>query len=173
MSSVCSIFSPEGMAWIGSKADGAERLTALLCRIRQDSPGKYWRPDLYHDLFASHVYKPLPTRPEVFSLLKDYFKTVNCMLPLYHEQSFMQLVELQYTQQTCDDDARWASINVMVALAYAYRTPNSTKPEKYRERAWLYFKNAMSVSTELVLRRTDLLSVQALLGMVWPAVLPQ
>lgn len=78
----------------------------------------------------------------------------------------MRMVEWQYTQQTCDDAARWASINIILSLAYEYRFSNSMKPEKDRERAWLYFKNAISVFTELTLRRTDLLSVQALLGMV-------
>lgn len=77
----------------------------------------------------------------------------------------MQLVEWQYTQQTCDDAARWASINIILALAYEYRFSNSQKSEKDREKAWFYYKNALSVFPELVLRRTDLLSVQALLGM--------
>jgi hypothetical protein len=77
----------------------------------------------------------------------------------------MQLVEWQYTQQTCDDAARWASINIILALAHEYRFSNSQKSEKDREKAWLYYKNALSVFSELVMRRTDLLSVQALLGM--------
>jgi hypothetical protein len=87
------------------------------------------------------------------------------MFPLYHEETFMQLVEWQYTQQTCDDAARWASINIILALAHEYRFSNSQKSEKDREKAWLYYKNALSVFPELVMRRTDLLSVQALLGM--------
>ena len=77
----------------------------------------------------------------------------------------MKVVEWQYTQQTCDDAARWASINIIISLAYEYRYSNTQKSEKDRERAWLYYKNAMSVFAELTLRRTDLLSVQALLGM--------
>jgi hypothetical protein len=78
----------------------------------------------------------------------------------------MKMVEWQYTQQTCDDAARWASINMVICLAYEFRYSNSLKPEKDRERARMYFKNAMSVFTELALRRTDLLSVQALMSMV-------
>lgn len=78
----------------------------------------------------------------------------------------MKMVEWQYTQQTCEDAARWASINMVICLAYEFRFSNSLKPEKDREKARLYFKNAMSVFTELALRRTDLLSVQALLSMV-------
>lgn len=131
-----------------------------------DNPWTHWRPDVFHDLFACQVYKPLPPRSEVFSLIKDYFNTANRLFPIYHEDTFMKMVEWQYTQQTCEDAARWASINMVICLAYEFRFSNSLKPEKDREKARLYFKNAMSVFTELALRRTDLLSVQALLSMV-------
>jgi hypothetical protein len=98
--------------------------------------------------------------------MNDFFQTANRLFPIYLESKFMKMVEWQYTQQTCDDAARWASINMVICLAYEYRISNSSKPEKDRERARGYFKNAMSVFTELALKRTDLLSVQALLSMV-------
>lgn len=60
---------------------------------------------------------------------------------------------------------------MVICLAYEFRFSNSLKPEKDREKARLYFKNAMSVFTELALRRTDLLSVQALLSMVGSSLL--
>ncbi|KAL5338408.1 fungal-specific transcription factor domain-containing protein [Aspergillus crustosus] len=160
-----SILTREGVEWIKSKSGEANSLNTLLSNSKFDSPWAYWRPDVFYDIFSSKVYKPLPPRAEVFSLLQDYFRTVNLIFPLYHEKSFMQLVEWQYTQQTCDDAARWASINIILALAYEYRFSNSQKSEKDREKAWLYYKNALSVYPELVLRRIDLLSVQALLGM--------
>lgn len=165
-SSSLSILSREGVEWIKSKAGDASFLNVIFSDSFRDRPWDHWRPDVFHDLFASKVFKPLPPRAEVFSLLRDYFRTVNRLFPLYHEATFMRLVEWQYTQQTCDDAARWASINIILSLAYEYRFSNSLKPEKDRERAWLYFNNALSVFTELTFRRTDLLSVQALLGMV-------
>lgn len=160
-----SILSREGIEWIKHKTGEVDFLRLLVSDTKHDSPWDYWRPDVFHDVFASKVFKPLPPRAEVFSLLGDYFRTINRLFPLYHEASFMEMVEWQYTQQTCDDAARWASINIILALAYEYRYSNSLKPEKDKERAWLYYKNAMSVFTELTLRRTDMLSVQALLGM--------
>lgn len=78
----------------------------------------------------------------------------------------MEMVEWQYTQQTCDDAARWASINMVICLAYEYRSSDIHKTEKDKAKAELYFKNAMSVFTELALKRTDLLSVQTLISMV-------
>ncbi|KAL3466450.1 fungal-specific transcription factor domain-containing protein [Aspergillus heterothallicus] len=160
-----SILTREGVEWVKSRSGEANSLNTLLTGTKFDGPWAYWRPDVFYDVFSSRVFKPLPPRGEVFSLLKDYFRTVNLMFPLYHEETFMQLVEWQYTQQTCDDAARWASINIILALAYEYRFSNSQKSEKDREKAWLYYKNALSVFSELVMRRTDLLSVQALLGM--------
>jgi hypothetical protein len=100
--------------------------------------------------------------------MKDFFRTANRLFPIFLESSFMKMVEWQYTQQTCDDAARWASINMVICLAYEYRSSNSHKSEKDKERAELYFKNAMSVFTELALKRTDLLSIQALISMVCP-----
>lgn len=162
-----SILSREALEWIKHKTGEDKILNVVFSDSNRDNAWDAWRPEVFHDLFASQVFKPLPPRAEVFTLLRDYFRTVNRLFPLYHEQSFMQLVEWQYTQQTCDDAARWASINIILSLAYEYRFSNCQKSEKDRERAWLYYKNAMSVFAELSLRRTDLLSVQALLGMAF------
>ncbi|OOQ86706.1 putative C6 transcription factor [Penicillium brasilianum] len=162
-----SMLSRGGIEWIKSKTGDVSFLKILNTDSIHDNPWTQWRPDVFHDLFASRVYKPLPPRSEVFSLIKDYFNTANRLFPIYHEETFMKMVEWQYTQQTCDDSARWASINMVLCLAYEFRFSNSLKPEKDREKARLYFKNAMSVFTELALRRTDLLSVQALLSMAF------
>lgn len=165
-SSSLSILSREGVEWIKKRTGDTSFLNVIYSDSLRDDSMDCWRPDVFHDLFASQVYKPLPPRAEVFALLQDYFCTVNRLFPLYHKPTFMRLIEWQYTQQTCDDAARWASLNIIIALAYEFRFSNSQKPEKDREKALLYFKNAMSVFTELTFRRTDLLSVQALLGMV-------
>lgn len=161
-----SILSRSGIEWIKKKTGDTSFMSIVSTDSTHDDPWNEWRPDVFHDLFASRVYKPLPPRSEVFSLIKDFFRSANRLFPIYHEASFMKMVEWQYTQQTCDDAARWASINIVICLAYEYRFSNSLKPEKDREKARLYFKNAMSVFTELALRRTDLLSVQALISMV-------
>ncbi|KAJ5649474.1 uncharacterized protein N7484_003197 [Penicillium longicatenatum] len=160
-----SILSRGGIEWIKNKTGDTSFMSIISTDSIHGDPWNEWRPDVFHDLFASRVYKPLPPRSEVFSLIKDFFRTANRLFPIFHEASFMKMVEWQYTQQTCDDAARWASINMVICLAYEYRFSNSLKPEKDREKARLYFKNAMSVFTELALRRTDLLSVQALISM--------
>lgn len=161
-----SILSRTGIEWIKSKAGDVSFLRMISPESRHENPWNQWRPDVFQDLFASKVFKPLPSRSEVFSLIKDFFRTANRLFPIYLESSFMKMVEWQYTQQTCDDAARWANINMVICLAYEYRSSSSSKSEKDKEKSELYFKNAMSVFTELALKRTDLLSIQALLSMV-------
>ncbi|KAJ5327448.1 uncharacterized protein N7506_010550 [Penicillium brevicompactum] len=162
-----SILSRTGIEWIKSKTGDVSFLRIVSPDSIHDNPWNQWRPDVFHDLFASQVFKPLPSRSEVFSLMKDFFRTANRLFPIYLESSFMKMVEWQYTQQTCDDAARWASINMVISLAYEYRYSSRHKSEKDKERAELYFKNAMSVFTELALKRTDLLSIQALISMAF------
>lgn len=124
-----------------------------------------WRPDVFHDVFSCHVYRTLPPRPEVFAMLRNYFKYINRVYPLFHEETYMRMVEKQYTEQTCKDVTRWASINILVALGMRYRA-NTPKSEKNIERSWYYFKNAISVLTEITLRCGELLVPQTLLAMV-------
>lgn len=78
----------------------------------------------------------------------------------------MRMVEWQYTQQDCRDVGIWASINALLALSYRYRHIHDDRPDKDSEKAWIYWKNAAAVTTELFLRRNDLLGVQTLLAMV-------
>lgn len=77
----------------------------------------------------------------------------------------MHLVEKQYSKDPYEGSGWWASINVALAIAYRIRVMSNVVPQEDDQKAWLYLKNAMGVITELTMRNTDLLSVQALLGM--------
>ncbi|OKL56635.1 hypothetical protein UA08_08190 [Talaromyces atroroseus] len=90
---------------------------------------------------------------------------VNRVFPIINEESFMRMVEWQYTQQTCTDVARWASINALLALSFRYRDKRGSRSDKDTDRAWLYWKNAAAVYTELSLRPHGILGIQALLAM--------
>jgi hypothetical protein len=88
------------------------------------------------------------------------------MFPLFHEPTFMHLVEKQYSRDPYEGSGWWASINVVLAISHRLRVMSNLVPQEEDKKAWLYLKNAMGVLTELTMRNTDLLSVQALLGMV-------
>lgn len=126
----------------------------------------HWKPEVFVDVFNRCVYRPLPPKAETLSLLRDFFENFNCMFPLFHEPTFMHLVDKQYSQFPYDSSGWWASLNVTLAIAHRLRVMSNLVPKDEDDRAWGYLKNALAVFPELTLRNTDLLSVQALLGMV-------
>ncbi|KAK5703812.1 hypothetical protein LTR97_002825 [Elasticomyces elasticus] len=117
------------------------------------------------DLFERKIFKPLPSREIAMGLLKDYFEHFNQMFPLFHEPTFMHLVDKHYSLEPYEGSGWWASLNVALAIAHRLRVMSNVVGQEEDEQAWGYLKNAMAVMTELTMRNTDLLSVQALLGM--------
>ena len=125
----------------------------------------YWKPDIFGDIFFRRVFKPLPPKEEALSLFRDFFENFNCIFPLFHEPTFMHLVEKQYSLEPYEGSGWWASINVALAIAHRLRVMSNLVPAEEDQKGWMYLKNALAVLTELTMRNTDLLSVQALLGM--------
>ena len=133
---------------------------------QEDNKWIQWRPDVFGDIFQRRVYRPLPPKAEALSLLQDYFTHFNCMFPLFHEATFMVLVEKHYSRDPYEGSGWWASLNVALALAHRLRVMSNLVPAEEDLKAWGYLKNALAVLAELTIRNTDLLSIQALLGMV-------
>lgn len=77
----------------------------------------------------------------------------------------MWLVDRQYNSEPSGGSGWWASLNVALAIAYRMRVMKSQEPD-CETKSWAYFKNALAALPQLMLRNTDLLSVQALAGMV-------
>lgn len=163
-----SIFSQKGIEWVNEKTGDTSFQETIQDAVNEDDKEKkwsFWKPEIFGDLFMRRVFKPLPPREEAISLFKDFFENLNCMFPLFHEPTFMHLVERQYSDDPYDDNSSWwACMNIALALALRIRVMSNVVPQDDEQRAWLYFKNALAVLTELLMRNTDLLSVQALLG---------
>ncbi|KAK2802615.1 hypothetical protein FQN51_004408 [Onygenales sp. PD_10] len=164
-SSGFSIFSPKGIQWVNEKTGDSSFQDMISSAYVDDNKWIYWKPEIFSDIFARRVFKPLPPKEEAMSLFKDYFENFNCLFPLFHEPTFMHLVERQYSRDPYEGSGWWASINVTLAIAHRLRVMSNLVPQEEDKKAWLYLKNAMGVLTELTMRNTDLLSVQALLGM--------
>jgi hypothetical protein len=164
-SSGFSIFSPKGIQWVSEKTGDNSFQEMISHATVDDNKWMYWKPEIFSDIFVRRVYKPLPPRDEAMSLLRDFFENFNCMFPLFHEPTFMHLVDMQYSLTPYEGSGWWASINVALAIAHRLRVMSNLVPQEEDQKAWLYLKNAMGVLTELTMRNTDLLSVQALLGM--------
>ncbi|KXG45454.1 Transcription factor [Penicillium griseofulvum] len=164
-SSGFSIFSPKGIQWVNEKTGDTSFQDMISSAYVDDNKWMYWKPEIFSDIFARRVFKPLPPKEEALSLFKDFFENFNCMFPLFHEATFMHLVERQYSRDPYEGSGWWASINVALAISHRLRVMSNLVPHEEDKKAWLYLKNAMGVLTELTMRNTDLLSVQALLGM--------
>ncbi|KAI2621721.1 N-terminal binuclear Zn cluster-containing protein [Hypoxylon sp. NC1633] len=164
-SSGFSIFSPKGIQWVNEKT-GDTSFQQMISEVSiDDHKWNHWKPEIFGDLFHRPVYRSLPPKPEALSLLKDYFDNFNCMFPLFHQPTFMHLVERQYSNDPYQGSGWWASLNVALAIAHRLRVMSNLVPYEEDEKSWAYMKNAMGVFSELTMRNTDLLSVQALLGM--------
>ncbi|KAL4944783.1 hypothetical protein BDV06DRAFT_186464 [Aspergillus oleicola] len=164
-SSGFSIFSPKGIQWVNEKTGDTSFQDMISSAYIDDNKWMYWKPEIFSDIFARRVFKPLPSKEEAMSLFRDFFDNFNCMFPLFHEPTFMHLVEKQYSRDPYEGSGWWASINVVLAISHRLRVMSNLVPHEEDKKAWLYLKNAMGVLTELTMRNTDLLSVQALLGM--------
>ncbi|KAJ5920860.1 hypothetical protein N7466_009186 [Penicillium verhagenii] len=164
-SSGFSIFSPKGIQWVNEKTGDTSFQEMISSAYVDDNKWMYWKPEIFSDIFARRVFKPLPPKEEALSLFKDFFENFNCMFPLFHEATFMHLVDRQYSRDPYEGSGWWASINVVLAISHRLRVMSNLVPHEEDKKAWLYLKNAMGVLTELTMRNADLLSVQALLGM--------
>jgi len=164
-SSGFSIFSPKGIQWVNQKTGDASFQQMIASATEEKQGWDHWKPEVFNDLFGRRVFKPLPSRQECFALLKDYFEHFNQMFPLFHEPTFMHLVDKHYSVEPYEGSGWWASLNVALAIAHRLRVMSNVVGQEEDEHAWGYLKNAMAVMTELTMRNTDLLSVQALLGM--------
>ncbi|KXT15138.1 hypothetical protein AC579_7922 [Pseudocercospora musae] len=165
-SSGFSIFSPKGIQWVNEKTGDSSFQQMIASATSDDKHGwDHWKPEVFNDLFQRRIFKPLPGRQECYALLKDYFENFNIMFPLFHEPTFMHLVDKHYSLEPYDGSGWWASLNVALAIAHRLRVMSNVVSHEEDDVAWAYLKNAMAVMSELTMRNTDLLSVQALLGM--------
>ncbi|KAF2198279.1 hypothetical protein GQ43DRAFT_443490 [Delitschia confertaspora ATCC 74209] len=163
-SSGFSIFSPKGIEWVNEKTGDNSFQQMISTAAVDDNKWIQWKPDVFQDIFKRRIYKPLPPKNEALSLLKDYFENFNCMFPLFHEPTFMHLVDKHYSKDPYEGSGWWASLNIALAIAHRLRVMSNLVPQEEDEKAYQYLKNAMAVQVELTMRNTDLLSVQALLG---------
>ncbi|KAJ4268349.1 hypothetical protein NW762_002412 [Fusarium torreyae] len=164
-SSGFSIFSPKGVSWVNSKTGDNSFQRTISDISVDDHKWTNWKPEVFGDLFQRPIFRPLPSKPEALSLLQDFFENFNCIFPLFHQPTFMHLVELQYSSDPYQGSGWWASLNVALGIAHRLRVMSNLVPQEEDNKAWGFLKNAMGVFPELTMRNTDLLSVQALLGM--------
>ena len=158
-----SIFSPKGVEWVNEKTGDLSFQEILDDVAERNEKWAYWKP--LDNLFTRRIFQPLPSLEETYSLLRDFFENFNAIFPLFHEATFMRLVDLQYSGRPCASSGWWASLNCALAIAHRLRVQSGLVDRRDDQKGWNYLKNAMAVLIDLCIRNTDLLSVQALLAM--------
>ena len=92
-SSGFSIFSPKGIQWVNEKTGDSSFRDMISQAATDDRAWATWKPEVFDDIFSRKIYKPLPPKAEALALLKDFFENFNCVFPLFHEPTFMHLVD--------------------------------------------------------------------------------
>ncbi|EXJ87194.1 hypothetical protein A1O3_04153 [Capronia epimyces CBS 606.96] len=159
-----SIFSPKGVQWVIERTGNKTFKDAIVAAAQDEHTMNHWTSDTFNCVFTRRIFRQLPPREETISLVERYFKDFNSVCPLFSQPAFMALVERQYTATPCDSVGWWASLNIVLAIIVMLQALNNAPPAMM-ERSRDYFRNALAVLTELTIRSTDLLGVQALLAM--------
>ncbi|RPA99789.1 hypothetical protein L873DRAFT_1806323 [Choiromyces venosus 120613-1] len=170
-SSGFSIFSPKGVQWVNEKT-GDRSFQHMIMEAAASSESKWgmWKPDIFGPLFDPRGKNPLPSRELATVLVQDFFQNFNSMFPLFHRPTFEHLFEKQYSDDPPNHSGWYCAFNMLLAISFRLRITHAAEPDEehsisHVQKSWLYFQNAATVLTELLLKNTDLLSIQAILGM--------
>ncbi|KAE8152302.1 fungal-specific transcription factor domain-containing protein [Aspergillus avenaceus] len=151
-----SVISQRGMEWISQKAGkvSTEHLSALL--LAKDDETNSGTP--FVSPLPNRIFCPLPPMEEAISLLHDYIRDFNTILPVFKRPELVSLFTQDNLEMKFRSPSQWASINAILATALILR-PCQTDSQK----SWLFIQNALEVVNELWLGPPDLLAVQSLL----------
>ncbi|KAF3937080.1 hypothetical protein ABW19_dt0206857 [Dactylella cylindrospora] len=166
-SSGFSIFSPKGIQWVNAKT-GGKAFESMLTKFIEEPDHKFdhWKPDVWDPLFANPQHNPLPPKAEAATYVNDFFRSLNILFPLFHQQTFESLLEQQYSNDPPKGTGWYAAFNMVMAIGCRLRSANlNSFSHDDNARGWKYFQNAICVYPSLTIQNTDILSIQALLAM--------
>ncbi|KAF8470584.1 fungal-specific transcription factor domain-containing protein [Kalaharituber pfeilii] len=171
-SSGFSIFSPKGIQWVNEKTGDTSFQDMIMNTAAQDH-NKFFpaKNGIFGPLFENKRRNPLPPKRPAQALIMDFFVNFNNLFPLFHRPTFEYLFERNYSDNPPTDSGWYAAFNMVLAIACRLRishpgpADNEIAPWVGVERSWLYFQNAAGVLTELLLRNSDLMTIQAILAM--------
>ncbi|KAF4415454.1 transcriptional activator Mut3p [Fusarium acutatum] len=142
--------------------------TATPRKSGQHTPESWskWTHPSIEPLFTKRVMKPLPSWTEAFSLVSEFFTHEHQVFPCFDAPAFMCLLGQQYSDACTESPAWWVSLNSVLAIAQRRRAEAAQSPEA-EDLAWAYASNALAGTWDVLMRSTQLSSVQALLAIAW------
>ncbi|KAH7003083.1 fungal-specific transcription factor [Fusarium venenatum] len=110
--------------------------------------------------------KPLPSWTEAFSLVSEFFTHEHQAFGCFNPPTFMALLGQHYSGTGTDSPSWWVSLNAVIAIAQRRRA-EAAQSAADEDLAWGYASNALAGTSEVLMRSTQLSSVQALLAVAW------
>ncbi|KAI3571813.1 fungal-specific transcription factor [Fusarium oxysporum f. sp. albedinis] len=142
--------------------------TATTGRSGQQTPESWskWTHPLIEPIFARRVMKPLPSWTDAFSLVSEFFTHQHQVFPCFNPPVFMSFLGQQYSSPCNESPTWWVSLNAVLAIAQRRRAEEAQAAEA-EDLAWGYASNALAGTWDVLMRGTQLSSVQALLAIAW------
>ncbi|KAI1499885.1 fungal-specific transcription factor domain-containing protein [Biscogniauxia marginata] len=107
----------------------------------------------------------VPPLTEVLPVVESYFRDYNPAVPLFHQPSFMRMLNDYYSQSGEKPRVVGAAINIVLAFGYRMNTSDTSSMFTY-ERVKKCIDNAQMALSELMVRNEDTLGIQVILGLV-------
>ncbi|KAK9784057.1 putative Zn(2)-C6 fungal-type domain-containing protein [Seiridium cardinale] len=148
----------------GSSQETAQSSTRSSTR---EGSWSIWTHPTLENVFEKRTFRPLPPWTEAFSLVKEFFDEEYPAFPCFHPPNFMILLGQQYTPGFSSSPAWRVSFNAVLAIAQRRRFERSPSSAEDADAAWGYAANALGAVLDVLMRNTQLLSVQALLSIAW------
>ena len=133
----------------------------------QEGSWSTWTHPSIQNVFERRTTKPLPPWTEAFSLVSEFFAHEHQGFPCFHPPTFMSLLGQQYSGTPSENSAWWASLNAVLAISQRRRAEEAEDHSVDEGLAWCYAANALGATLDILMRNTQLLSVQALLSIAW------
>lgn len=164
-----SIGPPSGvsLASIGTRAKPVPSTSAPPKNPSSNDSWSAWTHSSMQGIFAMRPEVPLPPWKEAFSLVSEFFDKEHQAIPCFHQPSFMTLLGQQYSGKLDRNPAWLGCLNSVLAISQRRRVEKGQDPSEKDNMSWNYAANAMGNLLDILMRNTQLLSVQALLCMAW------
>ncbi|KAF6816689.1 fungal specific transcription factor [Colletotrichum sojae] len=128
-------------------------------------PWSLWTHPRLQPVLDRRTHCPLPSWNEALSLVSAFFDQEHMALPLFHRPAFMALLGQQYSGKFDGGPAWWTGFNAVLAISHRRRVEEGVSAEK--DLAWGYAANALDTVLDILLRASQLMSVQAILILAW------
>ncbi|RHZ52745.1 hypothetical protein CDV55_102117 [Aspergillus turcosus] len=169
-----AVLSPRGLQWVSSITHSTELLDFISNRARTYMLG--WSEEMMSTWqhLRPDDRTPLPPKGSAILAVNYFFAYVNSTLPLFDQTRFMELFNLQYSDNPPTSVAWYASLNAVLGIGALVLEDELGVPSTILHprqdtesggHVLSYLRNCYSVFTQLSYSCREVMGVQALIGM--------